>query len=213
MSCAAGAPPRGLASGQNLMLGTHGRYSGMPLQDSCDGVSCWPTAQPMHPPVTGNNISFTKFKMPTTYTGYICSCAGSFRSVRKSANDMPSSTPQIAHPTFTTTLNHIFNSPDWRSARVPRIFVQRHGSSNRAEVRSCPFLGGIGEFERDLIRARAGEGRERAKARGFHMGRLPAVTRHQREEALRELAKGKATQAELARRFNVSRITVSRLAP
>ena len=64
-------------------------------------------------------------------------------------------------------------------------------------------LGGLAEFERDLIRARTGEGRERAKARGVHMGRPPALTRHQREEALRDLAKGKATQADIARRFNV----------
>ena len=42
-------------------------------------------------------------------------------------------------------------------------------------------LGGLAEFERDLILARAGEGRERAKARGVHMGRRPpALTRHQR---------------------------------
>ena len=32
-------------------------------------------------------------------------------------------------------------------------------------------LGGLAEFERDLIRARTGEGRERAKARGVKMGR------------------------------------------
>ena len=44
------------------------------------------------------------------------------------------------------------------------------------------------------------------------MGRPPALTRHQRDEALRDLAKGKATQADLARRFNVSRSTISRLA-
>ena len=49
-------------------------------------------------------------------------------------------------------------------------------------------LGGLAEFERDLIRARTGEGRERAKARGVHMGRPPALTRHQREEALRDFA-------------------------
>jgi DNA invertase Pin-like site-specific DNA recombinase len=73
------------------------------------------------------------------------------------------------------------------------------------------FLGGIAEFERDLIRARTSEGRERAKKRGVHMGRPPALTAHQREEALRDLAKGKATQADLARRFNVSRSTISRL--
>lgn len=59
--------------------------------------------------------------------------------------------------------------------------------------------------------ARTGEGRSRAKARGVHMGRPPALTRHQREEALAALAEGSATQADLARRFNVSRSTISRL--
>ena len=37
-------------------------------------------------------------------------------------------------------------------------------------------LGGLAEFERELIRARTGEGRERAKARGVHMGRPPKLT-------------------------------------
>ena len=73
-------------------------------------------------------------------------------------------------------------------------------------------LGGLAEFERDLIRARTGEGRERARARGVHMGRPPALTRHQRREALDALASGAATQADLARRFNVSQSTISRLA-
>jgi DNA invertase Pin-like site-specific DNA recombinase len=31
-------------------------------------------------------------------------------------------------------------------------------------------LGGLAEFERELIRVRTGEGRERAKARGVKMG-------------------------------------------
>jgi len=73
-------------------------------------------------------------------------------------------------------------------------------------------LGGLAEFERELIRARTGEGRERAKERGVHMGRPPALTRHQRQEALAALAAGTATQADLARRFNVSQSTISRLA-
>jgi DNA invertase Pin-like site-specific DNA recombinase len=72
-------------------------------------------------------------------------------------------------------------------------------------------LAGLAEFERELICARTGDGRARAKARGVHMGRPPALTLHQREEALGELATGKATQADLARRFNVSRSTISRL--
>ena len=38
-------------------------------------------------------------------------------------------------------------------------------------------LGGLAEFERDLIRARTGEGRERAKARGQSLGRPFKLTR------------------------------------
>lgn len=73
-------------------------------------------------------------------------------------------------------------------------------------------LGGLAEFERDLIRLRTGEGRTRAKARGVHMGRPPKLTPHQRREALQALADGTATQADLVRRFNVSQSTISRLA-
>jgi len=73
-------------------------------------------------------------------------------------------------------------------------------------------LGGLAEFERELIRARTGEGRERAKARGVHMGRPPKLTPHQKREALKALADGTATQADLARRFNLNASTISRLA-
>jgi DNA invertase Pin-like site-specific DNA recombinase/predicted nucleotidyltransferase len=73
-------------------------------------------------------------------------------------------------------------------------------------------LGGLAEFERELVRARTGEGRERAKARGQHMGRPPALTAHQRHEAAKALGAGTATQADLARQFNVSQSTISRLA-
>ena len=45
-------------------------------------------------------------------------------------------------------------------------------------------LGGIGEFERELIRSRTTEGRDRARARGVKMGRKPKLTHHQRREAL-----------------------------
>ena len=73
-------------------------------------------------------------------------------------------------------------------------------------------LGGLAEFERELIRARTGEGRVRAKARGVHMGRPSKLTPHQKREALKALADGTATQADLARRFNLSSSTISRLA-
>src|ERR1700722_1512521 len=73
-------------------------------------------------------------------------------------------------------------------------------------------LGGLAEFERELIRARTGEGRSRAKARGVHMGRPPKLTPHQKREALKALADGTASQADLARRFNLSFSTISRMA-
>jgi DNA invertase Pin-like site-specific DNA recombinase/predicted nucleotidyltransferase len=73
-------------------------------------------------------------------------------------------------------------------------------------------LSGLAEFEKGLIKARTGEGRTRAKARGVYMGRPPKLTPHQRQEALQALASGTATQADLVRRFNVSQSTISRLA-
>jgi DNA invertase Pin-like site-specific DNA recombinase len=71
-------------------------------------------------------------------------------------------------------------------------------------------LGGLAEFERELIRARTGEGRVRAKTRGVKFGRPTALTAHQRAEALQCLANGEA-QADVARSFNVSQATISRL--
>jgi DNA invertase Pin-like site-specific DNA recombinase len=46
-------------------------------------------------------------------------------------------------------------------------------------------LGGLAEFERDLIRARTGDGRERAKRRGVKLGRKPKLTLEQQREAAR----------------------------
>jgi DNA invertase Pin-like site-specific DNA recombinase len=71
-------------------------------------------------------------------------------------------------------------------------------------------LGGLAEFERDLIRARTGEGRERAKARGVRMGRKPKLTPHQRQEVLRRKENGEAVR-EIARSYNVHNSTISRL--
>ena len=72
-------------------------------------------------------------------------------------------------------------------------------------------LGGLAEFERDLIRARTGEGRERAKARGVKMGRKPKLTPHQRREAMKRRDSGELVR-EIARSFNVHHATISRLA-
>ena len=59
-------------------------------------------------------------------------------------------------------------------------------------------LGGLAEFERDLIRARTSEGRERAKARGVKMGRPHKLTPHQRQEILRRKVHGATVPASNA---------------
>ena len=74
-------------------------------------------------------------------------------------------------------------------------------------------LGGLAEFERDLIRTRTGEGRERARARGVRMGRPPKLTSHQQREAIRRRDRDGETLADIARSYNVSAATISRLEP
>jgi DNA invertase Pin-like site-specific DNA recombinase len=71
-------------------------------------------------------------------------------------------------------------------------------------------LGGLAEFERELIRARTAEGRARAKARGVKLGRIPKLTTHQQQEARARRDNGEAL-TEIARSYNVSHSTISRL--
>jgi|SRR6516164_408247 DNA invertase Pin-like site-specific DNA recombinase len=72
-------------------------------------------------------------------------------------------------------------------------------------------LGALAEFERDLIRARTGEGRARAVARGQKMGRPPKLTPHQKREAIKRRDTGNETLADIGRSYNVSAATISRL--
>ena len=44
-------------------------------------------------------------------------------------------------------------------------------------------LGGLAEFERDLIRAHTGEHRQRAKARDFRLGCTPKLSPHQQPKS------------------------------
>lgn len=71
-------------------------------------------------------------------------------------------------------------------------------------------LGGLAEFERELISARTGEGRRRAMAAGVRMGRRPKLTSHQRIEALKRRDDGEPL-ADIGRTFGVSHSTISRL--
>jgi DNA invertase Pin-like site-specific DNA recombinase len=72
-------------------------------------------------------------------------------------------------------------------------------------------LGGLAEFERELIKARTDEGRKRAQARGVRFGRKLKLTPHQRQEAIARKEAGEAL-IEIGRSYNVSHSTISRLA-
>jgi DNA invertase Pin-like site-specific DNA recombinase len=72
-------------------------------------------------------------------------------------------------------------------------------------------LGGLAEFERELIKSRTSEGRVRAKARGVKFGRKPTLTQHQQAEARARRAAGEAL-VDIARSYAVSHSSISRLA-
>jgi DNA invertase Pin-like site-specific DNA recombinase len=74
-------------------------------------------------------------------------------------------------------------------------------------------LGGLAEFERDLLRTRTREGHESAKARGVKLGRKPKLTEHQKREAIRRRDRDGEPLREIARSYNVSHSTISRLTP
>jgi hypothetical protein len=57
-------------------------------------------------------------------------------------------------------------------------------------------LGGLAEFERELIRARTSEGRARAVANGVKLGRKPILTPHQRREAIKRVNAEKESLGE-----------------
>lgn len=71
-------------------------------------------------------------------------------------------------------------------------------------------LGGLAEFERHLILSRTNEGRQRAMAKGVRFGRKPKLTKHQRDLALARRQAGE-TLTDIAKDFNVSHMTISRL--
>src|SRR3981189_296619 len=70
-------------------------------------------------------------------------------------------------------------------------------------------LGDLAEFERELIRTRTGEGRERAKAKGVILGRKPKRTSHQRREAIARREAGEVL-TDIARSYNESHSQISR---
>ncbi|MEP0174589.1 MAG: recombinase family protein [Paraglaciecola sp.] len=71
------------------------------------------------------------------------------------------------------------------------------------------LCGVFAQLERDLIKTRTAEGREEAKAKGKHLGRMPALSDKQTNELYKARLSGDSISA-LARKYNVSRATVHR---
>jgi DNA invertase Pin-like site-specific DNA recombinase len=71
--------------------------------------------------------------------------------------------------------------------------------------------GGLAEFERDPIRARTGEGRERAKASGQSLGRKPKLTSCRQRDPIQRRDRGEPL-GQHRPQLNVSPSTISRLA-
>jgi len=65
-------------------------------------------------------------------------------------------------------------------------------------------LGGLAEFERELIVSPTTEGRARGKAAGVKLGRKPTLTPQQKAEAIKRRRKGESPAA-VTRSYNVSR--------
>jgi DNA invertase Pin-like site-specific DNA recombinase len=71
-------------------------------------------------------------------------------------------------------------------------------------------LGGLAEFERDLIKARTDEGRKRALERGVKFGRKSKLTAHQRQVVADRIALDHSI-TDIARDMGVHHSTISRM--
>jgi DNA invertase Pin-like site-specific DNA recombinase len=107
----------------------------------------------------------------------------------------------------------LLNTPRCHHRQEGRIPLARRHLGRHHHIPShgrlmLTVLGGLAEFERDLIRARTGEGCERARSRGAKMGRKPKLTAHQRQEAIKRRDRGEPLR-EIARSCTVSHPTIS----
>jgi DNA invertase Pin-like site-specific DNA recombinase len=71
-------------------------------------------------------------------------------------------------------------------------------------------LGGLADFERELIKERTGAGRQRAMAKGVKFGPKFKLTPYQRREAIERHANGESL-ASIGKSFNVSHQSIMRV--
>ena len=76
-----------------------------------------------------------------------------------------------------------------------------------------PCLAFAAKLERRRIKERTERGRSDAKAKGVKFGRKPKLTPHQQREAIRRRDRDGETLRSIARSYDVSAATISRLCP
>jgi len=84
------------------------------------------------------------------------------------------------------------------------------GATNKVGGLVITIMGGIAEFERELIRKRCQAGIERALAKGTKFGRKAVLDAGQRRKIAERYASDEATMAELALDYDVSEPTIWR---
>ena len=73
------------------------------------------------------------------------------------------------------------------------------------------MVGSFAEFEREMIRERTKAGLEAARSEGRIGGRKPKLRDDQRRDVIENVLSGRKTGAQMARLYNVSEATLSRL--
>jgi DNA invertase Pin-like site-specific DNA recombinase len=73
------------------------------------------------------------------------------------------------------------------------------------------ILAAIGEFERELIRERSMEGREKALARGVKFGAKPKLTKKEIQDLIKDFEAPGCSKKEIADHYGIARSTVYRL--
>ncbi len=110
----------------------------------------------------------------------------------------------------TSDLLKIVNGLEVKGSRLKSLAEPWADTTTPSGKLMLTIMGGLAELERSLIVERTSEGRERAKLAGRKFGRPSKLSRYQINEARRMKSAGE-TNAEIARFFDVSRSTISRI--